>query len=319
MPEVVAECARCASPIERGDLRCAVCGDSAPHESERRTATEVEVLRCDGCGASVRYDPAIQAPRCGFCDSTLHVEMVTDPTEESELYFEFTVDPAQAIKAVRGWLGRRGFFYPSDLRDRARMRSVKPIYWAGWMFDADALVSYAADTNHDTWRSSWAPCAGQVELHFDDVVAPGTRGLRPDETAVLVSSYRGPASAELRLPTEDTLVERFEVQRSAAREIVRRSLRSMASRRIADGHLPGTAHRSLHTECVVRSLVTHRVSFPAYILAYRYRGELYRVVVSGQDASCMTGAAPLSWGKIAAVVAGVLALIALVFVIVAAM
>jgi hypothetical protein len=41
------------------------------------------------------------------------------------------------------------------------------------------------------------------------------------------------------------------------------------------------------------------------VLAYRYRGELYRVVISGQDAGRVCGAAPTSWAKIALLVLGV--------------
>ena len=40
------------------------------------------------------------------------------------------------------------------------------------------------------------------------------------------------------------------------------------------------------------------MSFPAWVLAYRYKQKLYRVVISGQDANTITGAAPLAWSRI---------------------
>jgi hypothetical protein len=46
------------------------------------------------------------------------------------------------------------------------------------------------------------------------------------------------------------------------------------------------------------------------VLAYRYRDELYRVVISGQDAQCLHGDSPISWMKVALVSACVLLLLA---------
>ena len=59
------------------------------------------------------------------------------------------------------------------------------------------------------------------------------------------------------------------------------------------------------------------MAFPAFVLAYRYRETLYRAVVHGQDPGCVIGEAPLSWAKIAMVVAAGLAVIAVVVALVA--
>ena len=143
MTSVLAPCARCESPLEQGDLRCAICGQAAPAAAESgRAELKVQVLRCDGCGAAVSYDPAVQAPRCAFCDSVMHVESVEDPMEQTELYLPFTVATEAARKALRAWLGSLGFFRPPDLRDEARVESLRPLFWVGWVFDAEALISW---------------------------------------------------------------------------------------------------------------------------------------------------------------------------------
>ena len=54
----------------------------------------------------------------------------------------------------------------------------------------------------------------------------------------------------------------------------------------------------MHVSVILRRLVTRRLSFPAYVLAYRYHDQLYRVVICGQDARCVIGSAPYSWVKI---------------------
>lgn len=45
------------------------------------------------------------------------------------------------------------------------------------------------------------------------------------------------------------------------------------------------------------------MAFPAYVIAYRYRGRLYRTVISGQDAGCIIGNAPRSVAKVILVIA----------------
>jgi len=55
--------------------------------------------------------------------------------------------------------------------------------------------------------------------------------------------------------------------------------------------------------------VTRRYAFPSYVLAYRYRGKLYRIVISGQDSTRILGTAPYAVAKIA--LTGCLGLIAI--------
>ncbi len=70
---------------------------------------------------------------------------------------------------------------------------------------------------------------------------------------------------------------------------------------------------------VQRRLVTRRFALPSYVLAYRYRGSLYRVVISGQDARCLLGSAPYSTARILAVIFGGLTAVALIVALIAAL
>jgi hypothetical protein len=85
----------------------------------------------------------------------------------------------------------------------------------------------------------------------------------------------------------------------------------LATRRMIQGHIPGIRFRNVHTAVLHRRLETRRCSFPAWVLAYRYRDRLFRTVISGQDAGCIVGDAPYSKLKIAAAIAaGALAVMA---------
>jgi hypothetical protein len=306
-------CERCDSPLERDDLRCAICSRAAPVVApEDLPEAQVEVLRCGGCGAAMTYTIRAQAPECAFCGSVLHVERPEDPLEQTRHFLPFTVDRATAEKTFRTWLRSLGWFRPSDLVSASRIESLRALWWVGWVFDASALVSWTADSNHDSQRASWAPHAGQTEIEFDDVVVLASRGLDEAEFTHLVSSYDlGSARGQPEGAGDEAVIERFDVQRSLARQKIAAVIDRLAGERLQQGAIPGSRFRNVHVSTLLRRLVTGRYAFPAYVMAYRYRNRLYRFVLSGQDSTCLLGKAPYSALKIAATVIGGAALIML--------
>ena len=121
-------------------------------------------MRCDGCGAALSYSAERRAPACGFCGATLRIETPVDPIEQAQVLLPFRVDETQARAALREWLGKRGFFAPGDLSRASSVDAMKPIRWAGWIAEADTLVSYTGDSDAGRQRSAWAPHAGCVPL-----------------------------------------------------------------------------------------------------------------------------------------------------------
>ncbi len=294
-----ASCTRCQSIVEPEDVRCAVCGLPTPApDLPRIDEVAARILRCHGCAAAVSYDPEVKAPRCDFCRATMAVETPLDPIGSPEYFVDFAVKRKEAAAALRTWLGSRSIFCPGDLQSAARVTRLRPLWWVGWRFDANVVVHWAADSNADSRRSSWAPHAGRCVLDLQRVVVPGSRGLSTDECLELIPRYdlsapsprpRGPAKA---------VVERFTIQRSAARRRISSALRAVALRRTKP-QVPGTRHRNLHISVLPTRLESQRYAFPAYVLAYRYRGAVHRAVVHGQDASCVVGTVPYSWVRVA--------------------
>ncbi|MCA9661288.1 MAG: zinc ribbon domain-containing protein, partial [Myxococcales bacterium] len=304
-------CGRCHSPIELGDLRCAVCGLPTPAELAAAVVTKIEFLRCEGCGAAVSYDVKAQAPKCSFCDSVMHVETPEDPVEEARASLPFAIDDEAAKVGLRAWLGTLGFFRPSDLQSAATIGELKPLWWVGWVFDAEVLVSWAADSEVGSRRSRWAPHAGQREVHFRKVLVPASRGLTSDECRAIADGYRLASQGPPPEPRPGVLVERFDVQRSAARAVIAEALERAAAGQAAEW-VPGSRLRKLRIAVLPKRLTSDRLAFPAYVLAYRYRGKLYRAVVNGQNAGVVTGKAPYSLAKILLVSLGGIALIAII-------
>lgn len=310
--ETSATCVRCKAELEPEDLRCPLCALACTHDAQAAPVrARAEVLRCDGCGAAISYSAERRAPSCVFCGATMRVEVPVDPIEQAQLVLPFRVDEAKARAALSAWLGARGFFAPGDLSRASTVDTMKPICWAGWITDTDALVSYTGDSDAGHGRASWAPHAGQAPMRFESLLVSASRGLTQKECLALAGGYdlgsaRPASEADLATP-----IERFEVQRSVARERVVDAIHRTAAGRVQhQGHIPGSRFRNVKVAVLLKRLVTRRVAFPAWVLAYRYRGKLHRAVVHGQTAAVI-GSSPVSWARIAAVVSLVAAVVAI--------
>ena len=121
--------------------------------------------------------------------------------------------------------------------------------------------------------------------------------LRPLRVACRYTvSARNPEGAE------DATIERFDVQRSQARRQVSAALNAMAEGHVRQHEIPGSQFRNVKVSVVVEGLITHRLSLPAYVLAYRYKDQLYRVVICGQNTRYLIGNAPYSPMKVFVVI-----------------
>ncbi len=290
-------CERCETPLDADDLRCFICGHAAPFQLSVVRKTAIQVLRCKGCGAAVAYDPKHRAPSCAFCGDVVEIETIQDPMEQTDGYLPFTLDATDAQASLQRWLASLGWFRPSDLLASARLEQLKPLWWVAWVFDADAWISWSADSNAGSHRSDWAPHSGQNRLVFDDILVSASRGLTDAEVNVITPGMNLASACSDPEGAEAATIEQFDLQRSQARQHVGWAIRNLAAERVKQAEIPGTRFRKVNVSVVVRKLVTRRLSFPAYVMAYRYRNELYRVVICGQDGRLVVGKAPWSVAK----------------------
>ncbi len=300
-------CARCGAALESDDLRCPVCGLATPPRPRLVRAEQVVVVRCESCRASVSYSAEAQAPKCAYCGSVMRLETPEDPVEQAQAFLPFTVDAQAARAALARFLRRKAFFRPSDLAARATLDSLEPMWWPAWVFNARALVSWTADSDAGAREASWAPHAGQNDLLFRDVLVSASRGLTPEEcTALAAASDLGLAAEKPKGPSE-ARIERFDAARSGARRRIAEAVETLARAKVAATEVPGSRKRNLKVAVQLSGLETARYALPAWVLAWRYREKLYRLVISGQDAGCVVGRAPVSpWRVLAAVGIGAL-------------
>ena len=313
-------CTRCETALEDGDLRCSICAFPVPAPRVADARPHAQVLRCRECGAAVAFSAEAQAPRCGFCGATMAIEQPVDPIETAQLRVPFTVERDAADAALHGWLGARGWFAPRELASEAVLESLVPLSWAAWLVNAEALVTWTADSDAGAERSAWAPHAGETALAFRDIIGPASRGLRASECRRLIPYYElDLVGVDRPLGPRDVAatIESFDAQRSAARRHVQDSIEATARVRV-EPEIPGRRFRNVHVACLVERQTTERVALPVWVLAYRYRGNPYRALVHGQRAEIAFGRAPTDWAKVGALVAIAAVIAAIIALIVAA-
>ena len=304
-PVVPNGCQRCKAALEADDLRCPVCGLSTAPARDEALATQAVIVRCEACRASVAYSAEKQAPRCTFCGSVMRVETPEDPVEQAQAFLPFTAGPDEARQALRRFLQKKSWFRPSDLAAASTLDALKAIWWPAWVFNARALVSWTADSDAGAGQARWAPHAGQSSYVFRDVVVPASRGLSAEECASLTPDYALSMATEAARGPEGATVERFDTSRSGARRLISEAIEREASGKVAGAEVPGTRTRNLKVAVMLSGLDTARYALPAYVLAYRYKDRLFRVVVHGQKTERILGRAPLSAWRILAAVGAV--------------
>ena len=90
--------------------------------------------------------------------------------------------------------------------------------------------------------------------------------------------------------------------------MAREGLENLETQACTSEYVPGTA-RNVHVNVQITDMAGEPVLLPVWIMAYRFRDQLYRFLVNGQTGRA-TGQAPLSMAKIFAAIAIALLIIA---------
>lgn len=312
-------------------LQCAYCGfqktvvPSAERVGEKSVdaalrvprdlgwGAERKVIACKRCGAHTTLDPHVSASACAFCGTTAVVEAPPNAAvvrPEGLLPFRITRD--SALQSFRSWLHSL-WLRPNDLKSASRMNAMHGAYIPFWTFDAGTDSWWTAEAGYYYYvnvqvrengrmvtkseqRVRWEPASGALQLFFDDVPVPASRGvddalcrkLEPFPTADLTPYEPSYLSGFLAEENAVDLPEALETAKGRMRD----EIRAACSREV-----PGDTQRNLSVQTTFDALAYKNALLPIWIAAYQYRSEPYRFLVNGVTGKC-TGTAPWSWIKI---------------------
>lgn len=255
------------------------------------------------------YDASAQALRCPFCGSTQMEKREGGRVIQPDGVVPLTISRNHAEKILREWLGR-GFWRPGDAAQASRIGEIAAVYVPYWVFEAKALTMWTADSSPAPAgrRGDWYPLSGQNQSHYSDVLVGGSSILTPNETASIVPFDLSTAVAPGQFDLEHAIVETFRVPRKLARPLARGAIESLETQ-ACQQHVPNRC-RNLKVNVRIEAMRGRPLLLPVWILAYRYKEQVFRVLINAQSGQ-IAGTAPFSYSKLGVILAVVAAVVAL--------
>jgi len=314
MTETIPRCGVCQAMLDDKDLFCANCGTETPlgkGTALPETLMLTHHFQCTGCGASMSYDASVQRLRCPFCGGEDLESKGDVRTLAPQSIVRFKIEKNEALAYLRKWM-TQSFWRPTDLAEASIITRLAPVYVPYWVFSAKTYTYWTADSSQTPVgaSASWFPVAGNHEGTYEGVLIGASGALTPAETSALGGYDLGAGVPPEDVDLENSLYEPFSVQRKYARAQMQEAfehLEEEACRPLVPGN-----SRHLHVNVRVEGLSSTPVLLPVWIMAYQYRGEVYRFLVNGQTGR-NTGTAPTSAAKVALTVVAVIAGVALLF------
>ncbi len=306
MSDLLEKCSVCSALVDEEDLFCSNCGTEAPHERQRDATSQsmaAHSFECQGCGASMSYDASAQNLRCPFCSSERLDKRKVKKALAPQAVIPLQVHQGQAERIMRQWLGS-SFWRPSDLAQSAAVTRMTPVYVPYWVFEATTYTYWTADTSQTPAgaRGDWYPLAGEHRGRYAGLLVGASGALTPQETSAICPFQLAAAVSPQEIDLDNAIVEQFRVHRKYARPLARQGLETLETNACMK-YVPGRC-RNMKVNTRLQGLSSRPILLPVWIMAYQYKGKLYRFLLNGQTGKC-TGEAPTSLLKIVLLVLGV--------------
>ena len=324
-------CAACGAPVEPLDTYCPTCHDNADAELPAADIAHQKHFRCESCGSEVAVDPDQRSYVCPFCDSTYVVEFSPDQSgrQRPEFVIGFAITPEEANEKFRQWIRQNAWFRPGDLKAATIAEKQKGVYLPFWSFSMLGESSWSASIGEYWYRTEtytttdakgktttrtrqvceteWWPLTGRHHHYYSGYLVSGSHGL-PHVQANRIKPFHLPALKRYKpYYLAGWLSEEYSVSRDDARQVCQQEFTRREHQNVA-AFLPGDTHRALKIDTQFREVNSDLCLLPVYVLSYRYNDKLHRFLVNGQTGRS-AGDKPVSWKRILAVVAGVVAII----------
>ncbi len=312
--ETINRCAVCLCYLDDEDLFCGNCGTENPYTAttavvQMESFVDQYSYDCQGCGASMSYDASAQALRCPFCGSTEMKSQQSRRAIQADWVVPLGVDFGNAERIFREWLGA-GFWRPSDAAQTAQIGKIAAVYVPFWVFDAQADTKWTADSSPAPagCRGDWYPVSGQNRSTHRSILVGASSILASSEVQAIAPYDLSNSVKPDQIDLVNAIVEIFRLPRKHARPLAQ-SLIEERERQICSGYVPGRARR-VKVNVRIEGMSGRPVLLPVWILAYRYKDKVRRVLINGQTGK-LAGDAPFSYVKLITV----LAIVALVMVV----
>jgi hypothetical protein len=291
---------------------------SAP--SHTGWAAEMSSIKCESCGAT--STSIERSGVCAFCSSPY---IKTIPTNTNiirpENLIPFKIDKNRAMQLFRTWIGK-GFFRPSNLKKLGNLESLKGVYIPFWTYDCLANSNWTAQSGYYYYETEryttyeqgrrvtrtrqvrkvrWVPSFGHRNDFYNDKLIVASRGL---DYHLVLKIY--PFNLGSLVPYKPEylsgwLAEDYSVNLQEGWEIAKNQVVDEQQARCARD-VPGDTYRFLHVNTSFSKITYKHILLPIWLASYTYNKKQFHFLINGQTGE-LEGYAPISWFKVAGVVA----------------
>ncbi|MGK7925696.1 MAG: hypothetical protein AB4290_10695 [Spirulina sp.] len=344
-------CPQCGAKVvfnpEAGKLKCDYCGweDAIAETGEQiqehsyeqyfnRDRTQLVTLSstalevsCQGCGATIIFEPPKTAGQCPFCASALVAQpQQSHPVIAPEGVIPFAIGRQEARKRLQAWLNKL-WFAPKALKTLAQPEKLHGIYLPFWTYDAQTRSHYRGErgeyyyttetyttTNEDgetvtetreVQHTKWYSVSGRVSRYFDDIAIAATNLLDRDRLNAL-EPWHLPESLQVYNPSylagfeaqqpQLQLQEGFELAKETMAGEIRRDVKQ---------DIGGDEQRIHHVSTQYSAITFKHILLPVWLTSYRYKDKQYQVTVNARTGE-VQGDRPYSKTRITmTIVAGI--------------
>lgn len=279
-----------------------------------------KVVSCGHCGATASVASAELSTRCIYCLSSLSVSSQARPLAAVDAVVPFALTRQEAKTHFAKWLSAL-WFAPNALRSQAKLTGLRAIYLPVWLFSAHVETTWTASAGYLTSaeddrkagrkrpagdkghvRTRWENVSGTHSADYEGLLSSASKGLAPKELASM-----GPFELDRALaPFDAGFLAGFDAEFPgvSARQgwAHARHQIEQQEERACKPLVPGDEHRKLKVTPVTSEERFLLALLPVFVVAYAFRGEVYRVVVNGRTGQ-VEGDQPLSAVKVSLLLA----------------
>lgn len=297
--------------VEEQDLEAALARIAKKRSDGATGAIGDREVDCKGCGATTTFSGEMTTSECPFCGLHLQRNDVHQAAERLavDAILPFLVDKKSARKKLEEWV-KGLWFAPSDFKARGIQGKFNGLYLPFWTFDAMTFTRYVGkrgDNYQETvgsgnkkrtvTRTRWSQKKGSFDRFFDDVAVCAASKV-PNSLIEELS----PWPIEKAVPFNHELIAGYQAMTYdvdlqqgflQGKERVASDIEDDVRARIG-----GDKQEITSLDTKFSALTYKHTLFPVWMLAYRYNGEPYQIVINAATGE-VQGERPWSTLKIA--------------------
>lgn len=307
--------------------------NTAEDTASQDWGSERRVIKCESCGAETVLGPNDAAQFCAFCGSSHIVKDERTAGIKPESLVAFKVTKNQALGGFSQWIKKR-WFAPNALKTNAQTQRITGVYFPCWTYDTDTYSTYVGEAGEHYWvtetqwvtqngkrvavqrqvqKTRWWPTSGVYSQFFDDVLVNASKQVNDGLMSALA-----PFNLKELTPYESQYLSGFLAERySVGLKDGWMKAKQVVDDTIHDGCVQQIKRhadeaRNVRVRTSYSGIKFKHILLPVWVSAYTYNGKVYQYMVNGQTGE-VQGQAPVSAWKVAGLIIGIAAAIAIVY------